>query len=107
MPSFMALRKISGVAGETMPRPRYFVVIDIASETFTSAAGVEPWRLTVKPQQFANELDSFPQFVGWLQEHGLERETTVLCMEATGCMEKAGLLSVCQRYRLAVEPLRS
>jgi transposase len=88
-----------------MQRPRYFVGIDIASETFTSAAGVEPWRLRVKPQQFANDLDSFPQYLGWLQGHGLERETTVLCMEATGVYGEAlAYFLHANGYRLAVEP---
>ena len=67
-----------------MQQPKYFVGIDIASQTFTAAAGVAPWQLTVKPHQFENELASFPKFLGWLQQHGLGRAHTVLCMEATG-----------------------
>ncbi len=88
-----------------MQRPRFFVGIDIAAETFTAAAGVEPWQLTVKPQQFANQLDSFAQFLGWLRQHGLAREQTVLCMEATGVYGEAlAYFLQANGYRLAVEP---
>ena len=88
-----------------MKRPKYFVGIDIASETFTAAAGVEPWQLTVKPQRFANELDSFPKFLAWLQQHGLQREQTLLCMEATGVYGEAlAYFLHANGYPLAVEP---
>ena len=88
-----------------MQRPKYFVGLYIASETFTAAAGVEPWQLRVKPQQFENELDSFPKFLVWLQEHGLEREKTVLCMEATGVYGEAlAYFLHANGYHLAVEP---
>ncbi len=91
-----------------MQRPKYFVGIDIASETFTAAAGVEPWQLTVKARQFDNALDSFPKLLGWLQQHGLVREQTVLCMEATGVYGEAlAYFLHANGYRLAVEsPLK-
>ena len=72
-----------------MDQPQYFVGIDIASETFTAAAGEAPWQLTVRPQQFDNELASFPQFRGWLHQHGLTQADTVLCMAATGVYGEA------------------
>ena len=88
-----------------MNKPKYFVGIDIASETFTAAAGTDPWRLKVKPQQFENTLDGFPQFLSWLQQNGLDREQTVLCMEATGVYGEALTYYMdTQGYRLAVEP---
>lgn len=88
-----------------MERPRYFVGIDIASETFTAAAGREPWQLTVKPVEFVNELDSFPKFLGWLHQHGLEKEQTVLCMESTGVYGEAlAYFLNANGYSLAVEP---
>lgn len=88
-----------------MQRPKYFVGIDIASETFTAAVGIEPWQLKVKPQQFENKLDSFTKFLGWLQRNGLDREQTVLCMEATGVYGEAlAYFLHANDYRLAVEP---
>lgn len=88
-----------------MDQPQYFVGIDIASETFTAAAGTAPWQLTVRPQQFANELASFPQFMGWLQQHGLTQADTVLCMEATGVYGEAlAYFLHAQGYQVAVEP---
>lgn len=91
-----------------MERPRYFVGIDIAAETFTAAAGVEPWRITVKPVAFVNELDSFPKLIGWLGQHGLNRDQTVLCMEATGVYGEAlAYFLEANGYTLAVEaPLK-
>ena len=88
-----------------MQAPQYFVGIDIASETFTAAEGAAPWRLTVLPQQFDNDLASFPKFLGWLQEHSLNRANSVLCMEATGVYGEALAYYLhAQGYRLAVEP---
>lgn len=91
-----------------MQRPKYYVGIDIASDTFTAAAGVEPWKPMVKAREFDNDLDSFAKFLGWLQEHHLEREQTVLCMEATGVYGEAlAYFLHANGYRLAVEtPLK-
>jgi transposase len=91
--------------GQNMERPKYFVGIDIASETFTAAAGVEPWQLQVKPQQFVNELDSFPKFLGWLRQNSLKPEYTILCMESTGVYGEAlAYFLHANGYQLAVEP---
>jgi len=91
-----------------MERPLFFVGIDIASATFTAAVGVEPWRLIIKPEEFLNELDSFPKFLHWLQKNKLPPEQTVLCMEAAGVYGEAlAYFLNSQGYRLAVEtPLK-
>ena len=57
-----------------MDKPHYFVGIDIASATFTSAVGSmgDKWQIVVRPATFANEYDSFPKYLSWLQEHGVD-----------------------------------
>jgi transposase len=88
-----------------MQRPKHFVGIDMAAETFVASAGVEPWELTVKPCQFGNHLDSFARFLGWLQEHGVGKGNTVICMEATGVYGEAlAYFLYANGYSIAVEP---
>lgn len=72
-----------------MQRPKYYVGVDIASETFTAAIGMDPWKPKVRPQEFSNDMDSFPMFLNWLLEHGLDSENSVICMEATGVYNEA------------------
>jgi transposase len=70
-----------------MNKPHFFVGIDIAAATFTSAVGSsrnDRWQKEGRPSTFANEYDSFAKYLQWLQEHGVERDNSVICMEATG-----------------------
>ncbi len=93
--------------GEPMERPRYYIGIDIASATFTSAAGNlgEKWQIVVPPATFANDYDSFPQYLGWLQEHHLQPHNSVICMEATGVYgEVLAHFLIANSYRVAIEP---
>jgi transposase len=90
-----------------MNKPRYYVGIDVASATFTSAVGSmgEKWQVVVKPAQFANEYDSFPKYLKWLQEHGVKPDNSVICMEATGVYnEVLAHFLVANQYTLAIEP---
>jgi len=90
-----------------MKKPRYFVGIDVASATFTSAVGSmgEKWQIVMKPVQFANEYDSFSKYLKWLQEHDVKPENCVICMEATGVYNEvlAHFLKANQ-YAVAIEP---
>ena len=65
-----------------MDKPLYFVGIDVASATFTSAVGQmsEKWQIVVRPAQFANVYDSFPKYLAWLQEHAVKPDNSVICM---------------------------
>jgi transposase len=93
--------------GNFMDKPRFFVGIDIASATFTSAVGSmgERWQIVVHPATFANEYDSFSKYLSWLQEHGVKPDNCVICMEATGvyCEILAHFL-VANGYKVAIEP---
>jgi len=90
-----------------MNKPRYFVGIDIAAATFTSAIGEmgEKWQLTVKATPFDNTFDSFPKYLAWLQAHGVRPENAILCMEATGVYnEVLAHFLVANHYGVAIEP---
>jgi len=84
---------------------KYFVGIDIASATFTICAGTAPWELMAKPVTFDNHEDGFTSFLGWLQEHSLSPDQTVVCMEATGVYgEGLAYFLYASGYTVAVEP---
>jgi transposase len=82
-----------------------FVGVDIASASFMGCAGTTPWKVTVKPEKFENVEDGFISFLGWLKEHNLMPETTVICMEATGVYsEGLAYFLYASGYTVAVEP---
>jgi transposase len=82
-----------------------FVGIDMASAYFVACIGTTPWRLLVKPVKFENNEDGFVSFLAWLQEHKLQVENTVVCMEATGVYgEGLAYFLHASGYRVAVEP---
>lgn len=90
-----------------MNKPQFYIGIDIASATFTSAVGSmgERWQIVVKPTQFDNEYDSFAKFLSWLQEHGVTQDNSVICMEATGVYnEVLAHFLLANQYRVAIEP---
>jgi len=90
-----------------MDKPRYFVGIDVASATFTSAVGKmsEKWQIVVRPAQFANDYDSFPKYLSWLQAHEVKPDNSVICMEATGVYnETLAHFLVANQYTVAIEP---
>jgi transposase len=82
-----------------------FVGVDIASATFMACIGTTPWKITVKPVKFENDEDGFVSFLGWLKEHNLTAESTVVCMEATGVYsEGLAYFLHASGYTVAVEP---
>lgn len=84
---------------------KYFVGMDIASNTFMAAVGTQPWKLVVKPEEFENSEDGFEALLSWLHEHHLEASLTVACMEATGVYGESLAYFLCAKgYRVAVEP---
>lgn len=90
-----------------MNKPDHYVGIDIASATFTAAVGRfgEKWQIVVRPEEFGNEFDSFPQFLNWLHKHGIQPGNSIVCMEATGVYgEQLAHYLASQQYRLAIEP---
>ena len=62
----------------------YFVGLDIAAETFTTAVGTSPWTLQVAATEFTNDAEGLLAFGAWLQRYQLLPAQTICCMEATG-----------------------
>jgi transposase len=82
-----------------------FVGVDLASASFMACVGTMPWKVTVKPVKFENAEDGFVAFLGWLQDHNLQTENTVVCMEATGVYgEGLAYFLHASGYTVAVEP---
>jgi transposase len=82
-----------------------FVGVDIASASFMACVGTTPWKVTVKPVKFENDEDGFVSFLGWLKEHNLKAEGTVVCMEATGVYsEGLAYFLHASGYPVAIEP---
>jgi transposase len=59
----------------------------------------------VRPASFANEYDSFPKYLSWLQAHDIRPDNSVICMEATGVYNEvlAHFLKL-NHYPVAIEP---
>ena len=90
-----------------MDKPRFFVGIDIAAATFTSAVGslADKWQMGAHPATFANEFDSFAKYVHWLQAQGVQPHNCVVCLEATGVYsEVLAHFLVANGFPVAVEP---
>ena len=91
-----------------MDKPRFFVGIDIAAASFTSAVGSpgeQAGRSWVRPATFANEFDSFAQYLQWLQEHGIQPGNCVICLEATGVYSEVLVhFLAANGYQVVVEP---
>lgn len=82
-----------------------FVGVDMAAASFMACIGTMPWKLTVKPVKFENDEEGFVSFLGWLQDHNLQAESTVVCMEATGVYsEGLAYFLYASDYAVAVEP---
>lgn len=90
-----------------MDKPQFYVGIDIASKTFTSAVGrmSDKWQIVVRPVQFANEYDSFPKYLKWLQDHDVKPTNSIICMEATGVYnEVLAHFLAANQYTVSIEP---
>ena len=88
-----------------MTNIQYFIGIDIASNTFTTAVGTMPWKVVLKPQEFENNEDGFQELLDWLSTHKLPAEQGIVCMEATGVYgENLAYFLLCKGYLVCIEP---
>ena len=90
-----------------MNQTKYYVGIDISSETFTSAVGTvrEKWEIVKKPETFSNEISGLQKYLYWLQEEGAMANNSVVCMEATGVYgELLAHFLVANKYTVSIEP---
>jgi transposase len=97
--------------GGQMNRPEYFIGIDIASESFTVAAGQmrgKEWKIVAGPVSFRNEYDGFPSFKEWMRRNQLLPDDVIICMEATGVYNEvlAHYLAVNQYVVVIQSPLQ-
>ncbi|MBI5903194.1 MAG: IS110 family transposase [Deltaproteobacteria bacterium] len=63
-----------------MQMPKYFVGIDIASDSFTVAIH----QVRVKPATLSNCGEGFEELPRWLKANGVNSSNAIICMEATG-----------------------
>jgi transposase len=94
-----------------MNKLQKYIGIDIASETFCAAIGQGTeggWQIEVKATSFDNNYDSYSQFLDWLKAHGVEKHSSVLCMEATGVYGEALAYTLVDNgYQVVIEaPLK-
>lgn len=88
-----------------MAQFKYFVGIDIASETFVACIGTTPWKIVVAPKEFDNHEDGYASFLNWLDEQKFPVHKTAVCMEATGVYgEGLAYFLAATNYAIAVEP---
>jgi transposase len=88
-----------------MPRPEYFIGIDVSADEFTVSVGREPWEVIDRGESFENGAEGFERFHGWLGEHGYGTERSVACMESTGVYGQGlAYFLAAHGYRVAVEP---
>ena len=67
-----------------MDAPRFYVGIDVASETLAVALTHGPGRPAAPPLSITNDPDGFAALAAWLADHGATPEATLVCLESTG-----------------------
>ena len=72
-----------------MDAPKFYVGIDVASETLAVALTQGPGRTIAKPLAVANAPDGFAALATWLAEHGAGPEQALVCLESTGVYGEA------------------
>jgi transposase len=87
-----------------MQKLKYYIGIDIASETFTASIITELGKPTVT-HSLPNSVEGFTDFIQWLTDHSVTPIDSLCCMEATGVYGESlcyFLFSI--GYQVAVEP---
>ena len=67
-----------------MKQVTYYVGIDIAKDTFTTAIFVNPETPSIVKENFSNTLEGFDEFINWLSSEKVTPEDSLVCMETTG-----------------------
>lgn len=88
-----------------MERPKFYVGIDISSDTYAVSVGVEPWKVVGKTAEFANNPNGYSALLAWLEQRGVQASKAIVCMEATGVYgEELAYYLVVNQFRVAIEP---
>jgi transposase len=93
---------------EVMDHPKVVVGLDVGSETFAAAALRSAGEAGEIKGSLANTPEGFDELAQWMREHGITKEKSVVCLEATGVYGEAVCYYLLSRgYRVAVEsPLK-
>ena len=72
-----------------MDAPRFYVGVDVASETLAVALTRGPRQPVGAPLAVANDPDGLVALADWLAEHGAGPESALVCLESTGVYGEA------------------
>jgi transposase len=87
-----------------MDAPRFYVGIDVASETLTVVLTAGPGQPVAGPRTVANTPDGFADLAAWLVEHEAAPDQALVCLESTGVYGEAVCYGLHGRaYAVAVE----
>jgi len=88
-----------------MKQPKYFVGIDISSESFTVCASSKPGVSLHQPEDYDNDLDGFKQLTAWFKSLNMAPDDMIICMEATGVYGELLCHYLYDHgYKIAVDP---
>jgi len=91
-----------------MEHPKVVVGLDIGAETFAAAALRSAGETGEIKGSLANTPEGYDELALWMKEHGITKEKSVVCLEATGVYgESLCYYLISHGYRVAVEsPLK-
>jgi len=89
---------------------KYYVGIDISSETFTSSFGTgdQDWTLLGKTETFTNTTEGYKDYLQWLAQQDIRPGNSIICMENTGVYsEQIAYFLQSEGFQISVEtPLK-
>ena len=93
---------------KAMKRPRFYIGIDIAAESFTATISTEPGKAFAGPKAFDNNIVGFQKLLEWFEKDEIHLGTNIICMEATGVYgERLCYFLEAKAYKISVEhPLK-
>ena len=87
------------------PKIKYYIGLDIASETFAAAIFTTPQQPRTVKEKLSNSLNGFEALSCWLKEQGIKTNNSIICLEATGVYGEAIVAYLtAQNFKVAVEP---
>lgn len=88
-----------------MKEVKYFIGVDIGSETFVVSVCTDPYNLIFKATAWHNSSEGYDKFLSWLKDKGYTPGNCVVCMEATGVYSQGlAYFLVFHSYSVTIEP---
>lgn len=72
-----------------MKKPKFYIGIDIAADTFAVSILTQENSLVARKEEFANKNGGFTLLIKWLKQCKVKASDTVVCMEHTGVYMEA------------------